>query len=76
VILFYLWYYLGMRIVNIKFTNSRLDKLSDVMVSAGQVFFASIFIDPLVNGNFNWAVILLGLILALSSWCFSFLIIK
>ena len=46
------------------------------MISAGQVFFASIFIDPLVNGNFNWAVILLGLVLALSSWCFSFLIIR
>lgn len=58
-------------------TDSQLDKLADIMIAAGQVFFASIVV-PFFFGldNINPDLIPSGVALTLSAWLLSIFIIK
>lgn len=61
-----------------RFTASQLDKLSDVFITAGQLFAASMIL-PFVIPELDKAklsVIVLGLALTLISWTLSVLIIR
>ena len=57
-------------------SDSRYNVVSNVLVAAGQVFFASMFIGPFVSGSINWPVIIAGAALTLVSWLFSISIVK
>lgn len=57
-------------------SDSRFNVVSNIFVAAGQVFFASMFVGPLISGSINWPVILAGAALSLISWFFSVSIIK
>ena len=49
--------------------------VSEISRDLGQVFFASMFLGPLlVNGNINWIVVLFGLSLSIICWYWSLLI--
>ena len=54
----------------------QLDKTSDISISVGQVFFASVLIDPLVSGNTGPSRIFIGISLAVIFWVISILLIK
>lgn len=62
--------------MDLRVSQPQLEKLSDISISMGQVFFASVFIDPLMNGSSGITGIIGGLIMAFLSWLFSVLIIK
>jgi len=59
-----------------KFTVAKLNKLSDICVAMGQVVFASIFVDPILSGSYNWIIIITGLLLAISVWSLSLAILN
>jgi len=45
------------------------DILSEIFRDVGQVFFASMALGPLLNSiGVNWLLVLIGLVLAVSSW--------
>ncbi|MCG2701067.1 hypothetical protein L6267_02790 [Candidatus Parcubacteria bacterium] len=50
--------------------------LSEIFRDIGQVFFASIFIGPIITGNADWIILSAGLLLSLLSWHISILLIK
>ncbi len=50
--------------------------LSEIFRDIGQVFFASIFIGPIITGHTNWLILMAGLLLSLLSWHISILLIK
>lgn len=57
--------------------DSRLKVLSEITRDAGQVFFASMFVGPLLSiGEINWAVAAYGLVLTLFSWYVSLLLAR
>ena len=57
-------------------SKERFEKLSDISVSVGQVVFASVFVEPLVVGSFNWLNILVGIIFSVLFWWMSVLLIR
>lgn len=57
-------------------TKERIKFLATITRDAGQVFFASIFVGPLVSGNYHPFTIASGLILSLITWYFSVSLIK
>lgn len=54
------------------FSQKRIDAIRDVIGDAGQVFFASILIDPIVGKGANTFLIISGL--ALSIFCWSLIV--
>ena len=60
----------------VRLSSGKLEKLSDISISVGQVFFASVFIEPLIGGEFNWSNILAGFILSVIFWLISLVIIS
>lgn len=59
-----------------KFTISRLDKISDISISIGQIIFASVFLEPLLKETINKERIVFGLILATLCWLLSLIVIR
>jgi hypothetical protein len=59
-----------------KLSVAKLDKLSDIGIAMGQVFFASVFIEPIISGNVDWIRIISGLGFSLCIWSASLLLIK
>lgn len=57
-------------------TIAKLDKISDICISIGQVIFASVFIDPLLSSDFNWSRIFAGLIFATLAWILSLIAVQ
>ena len=57
-------------------TKSRLQVISEIARDLAQVFFASVFLEPLITGNANIYSFVLGLILALASWYLSIVLVK
>jgi len=47
--------------------------LSEILRDIGQIFFAGIFINPLISGKIDLVIIIIGIILALTSWYLSIL---
>lgn len=58
------------------FVSSRFDILSEITRDIAQVFFASLFIGPIISGYVNWLLLIFGLLLSLIFWSFSFLLSK
>ena len=54
-------------------TRKRNEALQDVLNGIGQVFFASVLVDPIVSQVTNWQYVLAGLFLSLVCWSFSVL---
>lgn len=50
--------------------------LAEINRDIGQIFFASMFIGPLVTGAIDWFIILSGLLLSLIFWSISLLLTK
>jgi len=50
--------------------------LSETIRDVGLIFFASLFIGPLLGDKINWSVVLFGLIVSLTMWYFSLLLAK
>lgn len=59
-----------------RLSTEKLDKISDICISVGQVFFAAVFIEPIVSGNFDWLRIVFGIALAGISWLASITAVK
>ena len=57
-----------------KFSISNIKLISDISRDIGQVFFAAVFIGPLVTGYANWFTLVMGLLLSISSWYISILL--
>ena len=57
--------------ISMRLTTARFQVLSEITRDIGQVFFASLFVGPLVSGGVNWLVIVLGLILTIIAWSLS-----
>ena len=49
-------------------TNAKLGVLSDALQDMGQVFFASILVEPVVSNNANVSLIFAGLSLSVLCW--------
>lgn len=56
--------------------DKRLTKLSDIAGNIGLVFFASVFIGPIISGGQTMMTIISGLILSIACWYISMVIIK
>ncbi len=54
--------------LSFKFSKTQLDKISDICVSVGQVFIASIVIEPLIKGGTNQLGFFGSLILSIIMW--------
>jgi hypothetical protein len=50
--------------------------VSDIAKDIAQVFFASVFLEPLVTGNSSFYTFMLGISLAFVSWLFSIVLVK
>ncbi len=50
--------------------------VSEISRDISQVFFASIFVDPIMRGGIDARLVIAGLILAMMGWCVSIVIIK
>ena len=48
----------------------KLDKLSDVSIAIGQVFFASALVEPIISGKVGIVILSLGIVLSIT--CFGF----
>ncbi len=46
----------------------KFDSISDICKDTGQVFFASMLIDPVLKQSFNAPIILIGLAATLAAW--------
>lgn len=62
--------------MNLYLTRAKVSVLGEILRDAGQVFFASILIDPLVGQSASWLSVVAGLILCIVCWVLSFLITK
>lgn len=59
------------------FSDSQLDKLSDILIAIGQILFASIIVPSLFGlDKIEPGVIPSGLALMLGSWIFSLWVIR
>ena len=52
------------------------DKLADIGIVAGQVVFASAFIDPLVKNTYDLLVMSIGISFAVLIWSLSLFLTK
>ncbi|OHA24764.1 MAG: hypothetical protein A3D52_00405 [Candidatus Taylorbacteria bacterium RIFCSPHIGHO2_02_FULL_44_36] len=50
--------------------------LSEIIRDVGLIFFASLFVGPLLGDKINWSVVLFGLIISLVLWYISLLLAK
>ena len=58
-------------------SDSRSKVLSEITRDTAQIFFASMFIGPLLNsGEINWSIVFSGFILAFIFWIFSLSLVK
>ncbi|HEY4508820.1 MAG TPA: hypothetical protein VJC13_00885 [Candidatus Paceibacterota bacterium] len=62
--------------MNLRLSRLQLEKISDITISMGQIFFASVLVDPLVSGKSSFVGVFGGLVMALLSWIISVLVIK
>lgn len=58
------------------FTVSRLGAIAGIFRDIAQVFFASVFVGPLVNGDTDIIVAVIGLALSIGFWYASILLIR
>jgi len=56
--------------------SNKFNTLSAIFRDASQVFFASMFIGPIISININWPLALIGLVLAYFGWFISFALTK
>ncbi|TSD05033.1 MAG: hypothetical protein Greene071436_16 [Parcubacteria group bacterium Greene0714_36] len=57
--------------INMRLSNVRIRTLSDINKDIAQVFFAAVFVGPLIEGSTNGWLVLAGLILSLAFWFIS-----
>ena len=57
-------------------TEERIKRFASILSDMGQVMFASILIEPLINNSFNSVTIVVGSALALLAWFASLLLSK
>lgn len=62
--------------MTIKLSSVKFEALSEIARDIGQIFFASMFVGPLINKTINWLLIVSGLLLALVFWSASLLLVK
>lgn len=58
------------------FSRARQNALAEIFRDVGQVFFAPVFVEPIVAGSTTSLVFFSGIALALVSWFLSFLLSK
>ncbi len=58
------------------FNEKRILKLSDILGNVGLIFFASVFLDPILKGNADFKNIIAGLISAIGIWSVSIIMLK
>lgn len=56
--------------------EKRLLKLSDIIGNIGLIFFASLFLDPILKGNTDMNIVIIGLLFAFGCWFFSIDMLK
>ncbi len=49
-------------------SQKRIDAIRSILGDAGQVFFASILVDPIIGKNANGFLIISGVVLSLVCW--------
>jgi len=52
------------------------ERLSSIFETIGEVFFASVFIGPIVSSDSNFSILGVGVFLSLACWYFSLVIAK
>lgn len=57
-------------------SSARLKTLSEINKDIGQIFFASMFVGPILTGIIDWFLSVFGLLLSAIFWSISLLIIK
>lgn len=55
-------------------SSARLEKLSEISKDIGLIFFASLFVEPLLNKMINLLSLVIGVILAVSFFILSLLL--
>lgn len=60
----------------VRLSQARLNAFAEIFRGVAQVFFASVFVEPIVAGKTTWIVLLAGITLALGSWFLSILLTK
>lgn len=50
--------------------------LSEIIRDVGLIFFASLFVSPLLGDKINWSVVMLGLIMSTIAWYIGLLLAK
>jgi hypothetical protein len=59
-----------------KLTVARFEVLSEISRDIAAIFFASVFIGPLLSGEWSWYTIIIGLILSFTTWWLSLVLTK
>ena len=59
-----------------RLSETQLKLLAETLSNIGIVFFASVFIGPLLNGSSQWILSLVGLSLSAFCWLLSLSVIK
>ena len=62
--------------MNFTITKPRISAIAEILRDAGQVFLASILVEPLIGQSANWLSIISGITLSIFCWIVSLLIIK
>ena len=55
--------------------TSKLEILSDALRDCGQVFFASILVEPIIAHNASFGLVIMGVALSLFCWVIRLLIV-
>jgi hypothetical protein len=61
---------------NYAMNEKRISKLSDIAANLGLVFFASVFLDPILRGSTDIKSVIIGLIFTVGSWFFSLFLLS
>ncbi len=55
---------------------NRIGVISEISRDVAQVFFASVLVDPIIRGEFRPFVMGVGILISLTTWYVSVIIIK
>lgn len=61
---------------SMRITAFRLKIISEILRDIAQIFFASVFIGPLISGETNVVIVTVGLALSVGFWYTSILLVK
>ncbi len=67
---------LKVTLIDIELTRPQLQTIVEILIGVGEIFFASWAISPIITGDFDLTLELLGFVLSFISWYVSLIISK